>query len=80
MELEIIMQYAWINLFVIGLILDTTGKVMIGLAVLGVHRHISKEHKIDTYVLRAMRKERILTVLGILLIIIGAILQLVFHS
>ena len=67
------------NLFTIGLVLDTTGKVFIGLAVLMVHRHIFKEHKVDAEVLRAMRKELVLTLSGILLIIIGAILQLLFH-
>lgn len=67
------------NLFTIGLVLDTIGKVFIGLAVLMVHRHVFKEHKIDADVLRAMRKEWLLTLSGILLIVIGAALQLIFH-
>lgn len=45
------------NLFIIGLVLDTIGKIFIGLAVLMVHWHIFKEYKIDTDVLRTMRKE-----------------------
>jgi len=68
------------NLFSIGLILDTTGKIFIGLAVLMVHRHILKEHKIDIDVLRAIRKEWILTLSGIFLILIGSILQLIFYK
>ncbi len=67
------------NLFTIGLVLDTTGKIFIGLVVLMVHRHILKEHKIDMDVLRAMRKEQALTLSGILLIAVGAVLQLIFH-
>lgn len=67
------------NLFTVGLVLDTIGKVFIGLAVLMVHWHISKEHRIDRDVLRAMRKEWMLTVSGISLIVIGATLQLMFH-
>jgi hypothetical protein len=67
------------NLFTTGLVLDTIGKVFIGVAVLMVHRHMSREHRIDRDVLRAMRKEWALTVSGISLIIIGAILQLIFH-
>lgn len=67
------------NLFVIGIILDTVGKIFIGLAVLMVHRHIFKEHKIDRDVLRAMRKEWWFTIFGISLIIIGVVLQLIFH-
>lgn len=67
------------NLFTTGLILDTIGKIFIGLTVLTVHRHIFREHKIDTNVLRTMRREWLLTLIGILLIIIGAIMQLIFH-
>lgn len=67
------------NLFAIGLILDTTGKIFIGLAVLMVHQHIFREHKIDKVVLRTMRKEWMLTLSGIVLIVIGATLQLIFH-
>ncbi len=67
------------NLFSIGLVLDTVGKVCIGLAVFTVHRHISKERRIDTDVLRTMRKEWLLTFAGILLIIAGATLQLFFQ-
>ncbi len=66
------------SLFSVGLVLDTIGKVFIGLAVLMVHRHIFKEGKIDTDVLVAIRKELVLTFTGILLIIVGAILQLIF--
>ena len=65
------------NLFAIGLVLDTIGTVLIGLVVLRVHMHIAKEHKIDEDVLMVIRKERTLTILGIFLIIIGATLQLI---
>lgn len=67
------------SVFTLGIILDTIGKVFIGLAVLMVHRHISMERKIDTDVLRAMKKERLLTISGILLVVIGAVLQALFH-
>jgi len=67
------------NLFTLGLILDTFGKILIGLAVFRVHSHIFKEHKIDRDVLQVMRKEKTITILGILLIVVGAILQLVFY-
>jgi hypothetical protein len=65
------------NLFAIGVILDTVGTVLIGLVVLMVHRHIAKEHKIDDDVLVAMHKEWKLTILGILLIVLGAMLQII---
>lgn len=67
----------WFNF---GLTLDTLGKVLLGITVLMVHWHVLKEHKIDTDVLRTMRGEQILGVLGILLIIAGYILQLLYHA
>lgn len=59
------------NWFIIGATFDVIGKVLIGVAVLLVHGHIMKEHKIDKMVLRAMRREKILVFVGIILIVIG---------
>lgn len=64
------------NWFEIGLTLDVLGKILLGLTVLIVHSHVLKEHKIDTDVLRSMKKEQILGITGIILIIIGYFLQL----
>lgn len=68
------------NLFNIGLTLDTLGKVMLGITVLMVHWHVLREHKIDADVLRSMRREQILGASGILLIVAGYILQLLYHA
>lgn len=68
------------NWFNIGLTLDTLGKILLGITVLMVHWHVLKEHEIDVDVLRAMRKERTLGMLGIALIIAGYVLQLLFHT
>lgn len=67
------------NLFVVGLTLDTLGKILLGVAVLMVHWHLYKEHKIDREVLTVLSKERLLALLGIVLIIVGSILQMIFH-
>jgi len=67
----------WFNF---GLTLDTLGKVLLGITVLMVHWHVLKEHKIDTDVLCTMKKEQALGVSGILLIIAGYILQLLYHA
>lgn len=64
------------NLFNVGLTIDTLGKVLLGITVLMVHRHVLKEHKIDADVLRAMKREQALGASGILLIVMGYILQL----
>ncbi|HDY73129.1 MAG TPA: hypothetical protein ENH86_00975 [Candidatus Jorgensenbacteria bacterium] len=67
------------NWFNIGLTLDTLGKVLLGITVLMVHWHVLKEHKIDADVLRTMKREQALGASAILLIIIGYVLQLLFH-
>lgn len=68
------------NWFNLGLTLDTLGKVLLGITVLMVHRNIVKEHKIDIDVLRTMRREQALGILGILFIVAGYILQLLYHT
>lgn len=68
------------NWFNIGLTIDTIGKILLGITVLMVHRNVLKEHKIDVQVLRTMKKEQMLGVSGILLIVAGYVLQLLFHE
>ena len=67
------------SLFNLGLTIDTLGKILLGITVLMVHWHVVKEHKIDVDVLSMMKKEQILGILGIVLIVIGYVLQIVFH-
>ena len=63
------------NIAFIGKLLDVLGKVMLGLSVLNVHRRVLKEHKIDKAVFHEMKQESIVTVIGIVLIVIGFLLQ-----
>lgn len=65
--------------FSIGLTLDTLGKILLGITVLMVHRLVLREHKIDVDVLKTMKREQILGVSGILLIIVGYVMQLSSH-
>lgn len=67
------------NLFNLGLTIDTLGKILLGITVLMVHWHVLKEHKIDADVLYSMKREQILGILAILLIVLGYILQLLYH-
>lgn len=64
------------NLNLIGFTFDVIGKVLLGVAVLLAHRRIMEEHKIDKKVLIELRREQILGVIGVILIIIGYFLQL----
>jgi len=63
------------NLEFIGFSIDVVGKIMVAFTAVMVHYRFRKEHKIDEKVFRAMRREQLLGVIGILLIILGFILQ-----
>lgn len=63
-----------------ALTLGIIGKLILGIAVWRVHAYIIREHKIDDVVLRAMRRERYITGLGILLLILGYVLEIFFYS
>jgi hypothetical protein len=60
----------------IGFILDTVGKIMVAYTAIVVHHRFWKEHKIDDIVFKAMKREQIIGILGITLIIIGFFLQI----
>ena len=59
----------------IGFILDIIGKVMIAFTALMVHHRFSVEHKVDEKVFAVMRREKIIGILGIILMIVGFLLQ-----
>ena len=60
----------------IGETLDVVGKIMIAFTVLMVHHRFRKEHKVDEKVFKAMRREQVIGLLGIALIVIGYFLRL----
>lgn len=64
------------SIILIGKTLDVIGKILLGIAVLNVHKRLFKEHKIDNVVLREIKQEQYITVFGIAFIILGFILQL----
>jgi len=55
--------------------LDVFGKILIGVSVLLVHRGIMKERKVDLYVIKEIKYEELLTLIGILFIIAGYIIH-----
>lgn len=61
---------------IIGFTLDVIGKVLLGITVYFVHRRIVREGKIDKRVLKEMQKEKGFLLTGIILIIIGYLMQL----
>lgn len=60
---------------IFSITLDTLGTVFIAYAALSVHYRVLKEHKIDEKVFIAMRREQVLGVLGVLMIIVGFIID-----
>jgi len=67
------------NLLLWGLTIGTVGKLVLGIAVLRVHAGIIREHRIDDAVLRALKKERYVTLLGLVLITLGYIMEVIFY-
>ncbi len=68
------------NLLFWGLTVGVVGKVLLGAAVLRAHAGILHEHKIDGVVLKAMRKERWITIVGLLLIVFGYLCEIIFYG
>lgn len=58
-------------------IFETLGTVLIGIAALRVHHHVLTERKIDRAVIKTMRVEQHLGIMGILLIVLGFLLRFV---
>lgn len=66
-------------MLLLGITLKTIGEVLLGLTVILVHHQIVTDHTIDKKVLNIMHREQFLASLGILLIIVGFILEAVFY-
>jgi len=63
---------------VISETLKVTGEVLIGLTAIMVHRRVWKEHRINPIVYKEMQREQIMGVLGIILLIIGYFMQILW--
>lgn len=68
------------SLLLWGLTLGTVGKLILGVAVLRVHVGILKKHTIDDTVLKAIKRERYVTLIGLVLIFIGYVCEVVFYG
>ncbi|OJI06512.1 hypothetical protein BK004_03140 [bacterium CG10_46_32] len=59
----------------VGFTLDVIGKSMVAFTAIMVHHRVLNEHKLDRAVIKVMKEEQKLGILGIILIIVGYILQ-----
>ncbi|MDP4007143.1 MAG: hypothetical protein Q8P55_00910 [bacterium] len=66
------------NIEFLGFTLDVIGKVLVAFTALMVHHRFRKEHKVDEQVFRSMRREQVMGILGIILIVAGYLLQAPF--
>lgn len=64
------------NPHLIGLTLDTLGTVLIAFMALSVHHKFLNEHKVDENLFNTMRKEQVIGGLGVILLVIGYIIQI----
>lgn len=68
------------NLLFWGLTTGIIGKVMLGIGILKAHGQISHEHRIDARVLRTFHTEKILTIVGLFLMVFGYALEIYFYG
>lgn len=68
------------NILFWGLTIGTIGKVLLAVGVIIAHSGIVKEQRIDSAVLRNFRIEHSITVFGIILIIIGYMMEIYFYG
>ena len=60
----------------IALTADFVGKVLLSVSVLLVHRHLARVKKINAHILKDMKKEQVMTLIGIMFITLGYILHI----
>lgn len=63
-----------------GLTIGLVGKVMLATGVLIAHSELAHERRVDKLVLKSFKLERVLTVLGILLIVGGYFMEIYFYG
>lgn len=60
----------------LGHTLDLVGKILISYTAIAVHHRFRKEHKIDEEVFKIMQREQLVGIAGIVLMIVGYVLQI----
>lgn len=61
---------------ILGITLDVIGTILIAIMALKVHHNVIKERRIDSEVFEEMKLEQFLGIAGIVLLIVGYILQI----
>ncbi len=59
-----------------GFSIKVIGEICVGFSVYFVHQQVAKEQKIDRHIIAAFHREKILALTGIVLIVIGYLLEI----
>lgn len=73
-------HFVHMNFLLWGITLGTIGKLILGIAVLRVHLLMLQEHKFDGIVFRGIKKEHVLTIVGLVFIVVGYLLEVMFYQ
>ena len=68
------------NILFWGITFGTLGKVLVVIAVLFAHHKLGEERQIDNAVIKSFRTEKILTLIGLVLILLGYGLEVYFYG
>ena len=68
------------NILFWGITLGTLGKVLAIVGVLFAHMKLAEERKVDNIVVHSLHTEKILTIVGLILIIIGYLCEVYFYG
>lgn len=68
------------NILFWGITLGTAGKVLAIVGVLFAHMKLAKERRVDNAVVHSLHTEKILTILGLVLIVIGYAMEVYFYG
>ncbi len=63
-----------------GLTFGVIGKLLLALAVLHMHHSLVHEHRVDRRVILSYKQERLVTFIGLILIVIGYALEIWFYA
>lgn len=67
------------NILFWGLTISLIGKALLAIGVLLAHHKIAHEHRIDKQVLKSFRTEFVITLIGLLFILGGYLLEIYFY-
>jgi len=68
------------NLLFWGLTISMVGKIMLAAGILIAHGGLAHERRVDNIVLKDFKIERVLTIIGIILIIGGYLMEVSFYG